>query len=141
MVRGPKQGIESCGFKAHGGKDSPYVYVDLDGRPSWEVFSEILEKAQVRVHSSPDPSRDECFPSVAFKDFQASFLWAVYFVSSGWVHGAANDEPRKGVRCLQGRKSVFITKSHPLSCAGFIWYVGVFFFVGVFFSYSHAAAT
>ncbi|CAM9686073.1 unnamed protein product [Ascophyllum nodosum] len=42
-----KEGIESCGFKAHGGKDSPYVYVDLDGRPSWEVFSEILEKAQV----------------------------------------------------------------------------------------------
>lgn len=41
------QGIESCGFKAHGGKDSPYVYVDLDGRPSWDVFSEILEKAQV----------------------------------------------------------------------------------------------
>lgn len=41
------QGIESCGFKAYGGKDSPYVYVDLDGRPSWDVFSEILEKAQV----------------------------------------------------------------------------------------------
>lgn len=41
------QGIESCGFKAHGGKDSPYVFVDLDGRPSWDVFSEILEKAQV----------------------------------------------------------------------------------------------
>lgn len=41
------QGIESCGLKAHGGKDSPYVFVDLDGRPSWDVFSEILEKAQV----------------------------------------------------------------------------------------------
>lgn len=41
------KGIESCGFKAHGGKDAPYVYVDLEGKPSWDVFSEILEKAQV----------------------------------------------------------------------------------------------
>jgi hypothetical protein len=43
------QGIEACGFKAFGGQDSPYVYVDLEGRKSWDVFSEILEKAQVRV--------------------------------------------------------------------------------------------
>lgn len=41
------KGIESCGFKAHGGEDAPYVYVDLEGKPSWDVFSEILEKAQV----------------------------------------------------------------------------------------------
>lgn len=41
------QGIESCGFKSHGGKDAPYVYVDLEGKASWDVFSEILEKAQV----------------------------------------------------------------------------------------------
>lgn len=44
-----RQGIESCGFKSHGGKDAPYVYVDLDGKASWDVFSEILEKAQVCV--------------------------------------------------------------------------------------------
>lgn len=43
-----KEGIESCGFKSYGGLDSPYVYVDLDGRSSWEVFEELLEKAQVR---------------------------------------------------------------------------------------------
>lgn len=43
-----KEGIESCGFKSYGGVDSPYVYVDLAGRPSWEVFEELLEKAQVR---------------------------------------------------------------------------------------------
>lgn len=41
------KGIESCGFKSHGGKDAPYVYVDLEGKASWDVFSEILEKAQV----------------------------------------------------------------------------------------------
>lgn len=43
------QGIEACGFKAHGGQDSPYVFVDLEGQSSWDVFSEILEKAQVSV--------------------------------------------------------------------------------------------
>lgn len=43
-----KEGIESCGFESYGGVDSPYVYVDLAGRPSWEVFEELLEKAQVR---------------------------------------------------------------------------------------------
>lgn len=42
-----KEGIESCGFKSHGGTDAPYVYVDLEGKASWDVFSEILEKAQV----------------------------------------------------------------------------------------------
>lgn len=45
------QGIESCGFKSHGGTDAPYVYVDLEGKASWDVFSEILEKAQVRFNS------------------------------------------------------------------------------------------
>ncbi|CAM9344205.1 unnamed protein product [Phaeothamnion confervicola] len=42
-----KEGIEKCGFKAYGGKDSPYVFVDLDGKSSWDTFSDILAKAQV----------------------------------------------------------------------------------------------
>jgi LL-diaminopimelate aminotransferase len=42
-----KEGIEACGFKSYGGGDSPYVYVDLEGKSSWDMFSEILEKAQV----------------------------------------------------------------------------------------------
>ncbi|CAM9373124.1 unnamed protein product [Chrysoparadoxa australica] len=42
-----KSGIEACGFTAYGGVDSPYVYVDLEGKSSWDMFSEILEKAQV----------------------------------------------------------------------------------------------
>jgi LL-diaminopimelate aminotransferase len=31
----------------HGGVDAPYIFLDLKGRPSWEVFSELLEQAQV----------------------------------------------------------------------------------------------
>ncbi|CAM9144374.1 unnamed protein product [Discosporangium mesarthrocarpum] len=42
-----KEGMEACGYSCHGGVDSPYVYIDLDGKSSWDVFSEILEKAQV----------------------------------------------------------------------------------------------
>lgn len=33
--------------QAYGGDNSPYVYVDLGGKKSWDVFSEILEKAQI----------------------------------------------------------------------------------------------
>ncbi|EOD18578.1 hypothetical protein EMIHUDRAFT_369841, partial [Emiliania huxleyi CCMP1516] len=31
----------------HGGTDAPYVFVDLEGKPSWDMFSKILEEAQV----------------------------------------------------------------------------------------------
>jgi aspartate/methionine/tyrosine aminotransferase len=33
--------------QAYGGDNSPYVYVDLGGKKSWDMFSEILEKAQI----------------------------------------------------------------------------------------------
>jgi len=35
------------GFKVHGGIDAPYVFVDLEGKSSWDMFSELLETAQV----------------------------------------------------------------------------------------------
>eukprot|EP00316_Scyphosphaera_apsteinii_P016259 CAMPEP_0119335110 /NCGR_PEP_ID=MMETSP1333-20130426/88729_1 /TAXON_ID=418940 /ORGANISM="Scyphosphaera apsteinii, Strain RCC1455" /LENGTH=405 /DNA_ID=CAMNT_0007345573 /DNA_START=126 /DNA_END=1343 /DNA_ORIENTATION=+ len=35
------------GLKVHGGTDAPYVFVDLEGRSSWDMFSKILEEAQV----------------------------------------------------------------------------------------------
>ncbi len=31
----------------HGGIDAPYVFVALEGKSSWEMFSKILEEAQV----------------------------------------------------------------------------------------------
>ena len=31
----------------HGGSDAPYIYCDLDGKSSWDTFSEILEKCEV----------------------------------------------------------------------------------------------
>ena len=35
------------GYKVHGGTDAPYVFVDLEGKSSWDTFSELLEGAQV----------------------------------------------------------------------------------------------
>lgn len=35
------------GFDVYGGTDAPYIWVHFPGRNSWDVFSEILEKAQV----------------------------------------------------------------------------------------------
>jgi len=35
------------GFKVHGGIDAPYVFVDLEGKSSWDMFSQLLEEAQV----------------------------------------------------------------------------------------------
>ena len=35
------------GLKTYGGKNAPYVWVEFPGRSSWDVFSEILEKADI----------------------------------------------------------------------------------------------
>ncbi|ERM94263.1 hypothetical protein AMTR_s00010p00221790 [Amborella trichopoda] len=37
----------SLGFKAYGGKNAPYVWVHFPGKRSWDVFTEILEKAHI----------------------------------------------------------------------------------------------
>ena len=42
-----KSTMEDIGLKVHGGTDAPYVFVDLDGKSSWDMFSKILEEAQV----------------------------------------------------------------------------------------------
>merc|ERR1712060_241047 len=41
---------ETCvelGLTVHGGIDAPYVFVDLEGKSSWDMFSRLLEEAQV----------------------------------------------------------------------------------------------
>jgi LL-diaminopimelate aminotransferase len=43
-----KDAMESIGFKVFGGDNAPYVFVQLpEGKSSWDMFSEMLEKAQV----------------------------------------------------------------------------------------------
>lgn len=42
-----RQAMLDLGFKVHGGTDAPYVFVDLEGRSSWDMFSKLLEEAQV----------------------------------------------------------------------------------------------
>jgi hypothetical protein len=34
-------------LQVHGGTNAPYVFVDLDGKSSWDMFSKILEEANV----------------------------------------------------------------------------------------------
>ena len=43
-----KEAMEEIGFKVFGGDNAPYVFVQLEeGKSSWDMFSEMLEKAQV----------------------------------------------------------------------------------------------
>jgi len=42
-----RQAMLDIGLEVHGGTDAPYVFVDLKGKSSWEMFSNILEQAQV----------------------------------------------------------------------------------------------
>ncbi|MBN1439438.1 MAG: LL-diaminopimelate aminotransferase [Anaerolineales bacterium] len=42
-----KAGLTGLGWKSYGGVDSPYVWAEFPGRKSWDVFTEILEKAHV----------------------------------------------------------------------------------------------
>jgi len=39
--------VQEIGMKAYGGEDAPYVFWDLEGKSSWDTFTEILEKANV----------------------------------------------------------------------------------------------
>ena len=43
-----KQGLEKAGFTCYGGVNYPYVWLKVtDGMTSWELFDELLEKANV----------------------------------------------------------------------------------------------
>lgn len=42
-----RETMTDLGFDVYGGTDAPYIWVGFPGRKSWEVFSDILEKAQV----------------------------------------------------------------------------------------------
>ncbi len=37
----------SLGFKTFGGQNAPYVWVQVPGKSSWDVFAEILEKTHI----------------------------------------------------------------------------------------------
>jgi LL-diaminopimelate aminotransferase len=42
-----KKAMLDIGLEVHGGDNAPYVFVDLKGKSSWDMFSKILEEAQV----------------------------------------------------------------------------------------------
>ena len=35
------------GFSVYGGENAPYIWVGFPGKPSWDVFAEILEKCNI----------------------------------------------------------------------------------------------
>ena len=58
-----REAMEEIGFKVHGGTDAPYVFVDLEGKSSWDMFSELLESAQVlATPRSPMPALSQLLP-------------------------------------------------------------------------------
>jgi len=42
-----KKCFDDMGFTTYGGTDAPYIWVSMDGKPSWDAFAEILEKTNV----------------------------------------------------------------------------------------------
>lgn len=42
-----RETMTELGFNVYGGTDAPYIWVGFPGESSWDVFSEILAKAQV----------------------------------------------------------------------------------------------
>ncbi|KAK9828942.1 hypothetical protein WJX72_002939 [[Myrmecia] bisecta] len=42
-----RQTFLDMGFKVYGGKNAPYVWVGFPGKPSWDVFADILEKCNI----------------------------------------------------------------------------------------------
>jgi LL-diaminopimelate aminotransferase len=42
-----RETFNELGFKTYGGVNAPYVWVQFPGRSSWEVFEEILTKANI----------------------------------------------------------------------------------------------
>ena len=40
MLKSTREGV---GYTTHGGTDAPYVFVDLEGKSSWDTFCELLE--------------------------------------------------------------------------------------------------
>lgn len=39
--------FKEMGFSVYGGQDAPYVWVGFPGKPSWDVFAEILDKCDI----------------------------------------------------------------------------------------------
>ncbi|MEM1282025.1 MAG: LL-diaminopimelate aminotransferase [Chlamydiota bacterium] len=42
-----RKAVESAGFKCYGGVHAPYLWIDLDGLSSWEMFDKLLHQAHL----------------------------------------------------------------------------------------------
>jgi LL-diaminopimelate aminotransferase len=42
-----RQAVEAVGLKCYGGIHAPYLWIDLDGQSSWDMFDKLLHEAQL----------------------------------------------------------------------------------------------
>lgn len=42
-----RETVQKLGYKCYGGEHTPYLWLDLDGRSSWDVFDELLHGAHI----------------------------------------------------------------------------------------------
>ncbi|CAA7401044.1 unnamed protein product [Spirodela intermedia] len=88
------EAFASAGLEAYGGRNSPYVWVHFPGRRSWDVFGEILEKANVVT-----------IPGTGFGPGGEGFVRV-----SGFGRREAVQEACRRLRRLFGRRSVVVRK-------------------------------
>ena len=64
------------GFSVYGGQNAPYIWVGFPGKPSWDVFAEILEKCNIVTTpgSGFGPAGEGFVRASAFGHRQAFFL-------------------------------------------------------------------
>ena len=64
------------GFSVYGGENAPYIWVGFPGKPSWDVFAEILEKCNIVTTpgSGFGPAGEGFVRASAFGHRQAFFL-------------------------------------------------------------------
>ena len=81
------------GFSVYGGENAPYIWVGFPGKPSWDVFAEILEKCNIVTTpgSGFGPAGEGFVRASAFGHRRASFIpilcvgWSDDIVKSpGW---------------------------------------------------------
>ena len=68
------------GFSVYGGENAPYIWVGFPGKPSWDVFAEILEKCNIVTTpgSGFGPAGEGFVRASAFGHRRASLLYSFF---------------------------------------------------------------
>ncbi|KXZ48553.1 hypothetical protein GPECTOR_27g724 [Gonium pectorale] len=86
-----KATFTEMGFKVYGGDDAPYIWVGFPGKPSWDVFAEILERCNiVTTPGSGFGPAGEGFVRASAFGSRENILEAVRRFKEAYGKGAAN---------------------------------------------------